>query len=137
MPTNLAAEARVRAVFFIVDVTTVRLKVIGELVDTRKLTPQMAIYCRLDLVPPLADRFICGIAPSITARYFSSCPSDSTSRWTACPPKNCKQRRNLRRLCRSRLISRGARNDLRETASHCETPRKQPAPRMPSTRFIQ
>ena len=26
------------------------------------------------------------IAPSITARYFSSCPSDSTSRWTPCPP---------------------------------------------------
>src|SRR6516164_11620671 len=24
--------------------------------------------------------------PSITARYFSSCPSDSTSRWTPCPP---------------------------------------------------
>jgi len=45
MPTNLAAEARVRAVFFIVDVTTVRLKVIGELVDTRKLTPQMARCC--------------------------------------------------------------------------------------------
>ena len=27
-----------------------------------------------------------GVAPSITARYFSSCPSDSTSRWTPCPP---------------------------------------------------
>ena len=26
------------------------------------------------------------VAPSITARYFSSCPSDSTSRWTPCPP---------------------------------------------------
>jgi hypothetical protein len=23
----------------------------------------------------------------ITARYFSSCPSDSTSRWTPCPPE--------------------------------------------------
>jgi len=27
-----------------------------------------------------------GWPPSITARYFSSCPSDSTSRWTPCPP---------------------------------------------------
>src|SRR6516164_1956077 len=25
--------------------------------------------------------------PSIAARYFSSCPSDSTSRWTPCPPE--------------------------------------------------
>src|SRR5437588_2688473 len=25
--------------------------------------------------------------PSITARCFSSCPSDSTLRWTPCPPK--------------------------------------------------
>src|SRR6202051_4035938 len=45
-------------------------------------------YSRLDLAPPLADRFISGWAPSITARYFSSCPSDSTSRWTPCPPEN-------------------------------------------------
>jgi hypothetical protein len=35
----------VRAVFFIVDVTTVRVKVIGELVDTRNLTQQMARCC--------------------------------------------------------------------------------------------
>src|SRR5215813_1035807 len=28
-----------------------------------------------------------GVPPSITARYFSSCPSDSISRWTPCPPK--------------------------------------------------
>src|SRR5712691_5653282 len=49
------------------------------------------LYCRLDLVPPLADQFIFGVAPSITARYFSSCPSDSTSRWTPCPPENCKR----------------------------------------------
>ena len=27
-----------------------------------------------------------GWPPSITARYFSSCPSDSTSQWTPCPP---------------------------------------------------
>jgi hypothetical protein len=29
-----------------------------------------------------------GSPPSIAARYFSSCPSDSTSRWTPCPPEN-------------------------------------------------
>src|SRR5216683_6982747 len=46
---------------------------------------------RLDLTPPLADRFILGITPSITARYFSSCPSDSTSRWTPCPPEYNKR----------------------------------------------
>ena len=28
------------------------------------------------------------VAFSITARYFSSCPSDSTSRWTPCPPES-------------------------------------------------
>src|SRR5215467_7545117 len=28
------------------------------------------------------------VSPSITARYFSSCPSDSISRWTPCPPEN-------------------------------------------------
>ena len=44
--------------------------------------------CRLDLAPPLADRFIIGVAPSITARCFSSNPSDSTSRWTPCPPES-------------------------------------------------
>ena len=43
--------------------------------------------CRLDLAPPLADRFILGVTPSITARYFSSGPSDSTLRWTPCPPE--------------------------------------------------
>src|SRR5215472_14213481 len=47
-------------------------------------------YCRLDLAPPSADRFIVEVAPSIRARYFSSCPSDSTSRWTLCPPENCR-----------------------------------------------
>src|ERR1700686_5167175 len=46
---------------------------------------------RLDLAQPLADRFILGITPSITARYFSAGPSDSTSRWTPCPPKHCKR----------------------------------------------
>ena len=49
MPTNLAAEAGVRAVFFIVYVTTARLNVIAELFDTRKLTPQIWA------VLPLAD----------------------------------------------------------------------------------
>jgi hypothetical protein len=28
--------------------------------------------------------------PLITARYFSSNPSDSTSRWTPCPPEYCE-----------------------------------------------
>ena len=32
-----------------------------------------------------------GLPPSITARYFSSCPSDSTSRWTPCPPEYNKR----------------------------------------------
>src|SRR6516162_11096436 len=27
-----------------------------------------------------------GCPPSIAARYFSSCPVDSISRWTPCPP---------------------------------------------------
>src|SRR3954451_845044 len=48
------------------------------------------LYCRLDQVPSSADQFICGVAPSMTARSFSSGPSDSTSRWTPCPPENCK-----------------------------------------------
>ena len=47
--------------------------------------------CRLDLAPPWADRFISGITPSITARHFSAGPSDSTSRWTPCPPKYGKR----------------------------------------------
>jgi len=51
--------------------------------------------CQLDLAPSLADRFILGVAPSITARYFSACPSDSTSRWTPCPPVVSRQRSNL------------------------------------------
>ena len=55
--------------------------------------------CRLDLAPPLADRFILGVTPSITARYFSSCPSDPTSRWTPCPPKYCQQWLQLRLGC--------------------------------------
>src|SRR6266446_8266518 len=38
--------------------------------------------CRLDLVPPWADRFILGITPSITARYFSAGPSDSSLRYS-------------------------------------------------------
>src|SRR3954468_3852562 len=48
------------------------------------------LYCRLDQVPSSADQFICGVAPSMTARSFSSGPSDSTSRWTPCPPENGK-----------------------------------------------
>ena len=38
-----------------------------------------------------------GIAPSITARYCSSYPSDSTSRWTPCPPPGCVATSGLRR----------------------------------------
>ncbi len=47
--------------------------------------------CRLDLAPPLAAGSSGGLSPSITARYFSSCPSDSTSRWTPCPPEYSKR----------------------------------------------
>src|SRR6266403_762087 len=52
--------------------------------------------CRLDLAPPLADRFIWGLSPSITARYFSAGPLDSTLRWTPCPPEYDKQRLQVR-----------------------------------------
>src|SRR5260370_13828387 len=38
--------------------------------------------CRLDLAPPLADRFISGITPSIRARYYSAGPSDSILRYS-------------------------------------------------------
>jgi hypothetical protein len=38
--------------------------------------------CRLDLAPPWADRFISGITPSITARYFSAGPSDAILRYS-------------------------------------------------------
>src|SRR5205807_4433042 len=31
------------------------------------------------------------VSPSITARYFSAGPSDSTSRWTPCPPEYRKR----------------------------------------------
>ena len=37
--------------------------------------------------------------PSITARYFSSCPSDPTSRWTPCPPENYEDRLQVRLGC--------------------------------------
>src|SRR5215471_4568794 len=47
----------------------------------------------------LADRFISGSPPLITARYFSSCPSDSTSRWTPWPPENCEDRLQVRLGC--------------------------------------
>ena len=39
-----------------------------------------------DLTPSLADLFIRAFAQSITARYFSSNPSDSGSLRTPCPP---------------------------------------------------
>ena len=37
-----------------------------------------------------------GWSPSITARYFSSSPSDPTSRWTPCPPVVSRQYAQLR-----------------------------------------
>ena len=36
-----------------------------------------------------------GMAPLTTARYFSANPSDSTSRWTPCPPVVLRQNANL------------------------------------------
>src|SRR5262244_3281304 len=38
-------------------------------------------------------------SPSITARSFSACPSDSTSRWTPCPPETCKRRLQVHLGC--------------------------------------
>jgi NADPH:quinone reductase-like Zn-dependent oxidoreductase len=49
MPEDIAAKARVRAVYFIVDVTTDRLNTIAELFDSKKLVPQVGT------VLPLAD----------------------------------------------------------------------------------
>lgn len=49
MPQELAAKARVRAVFFFVDVTTARLNTVSELFDSGKLVPQVGT------VLPLAD----------------------------------------------------------------------------------
>jgi hypothetical protein len=51
---------------------------------------------RLDLAPPLADGSSWGWSPSIAARHFSSCPLDSTLRWTPCPPEYDKQRLQVR-----------------------------------------
>jgi NADPH:quinone reductase-like Zn-dependent oxidoreductase len=52
MPNDIAAKAGVRAVFFIVDVTTARLTTIAELFDSKKLVPQVGA------VMPLADAHI-------------------------------------------------------------------------------
>ena len=49
MPEDMAAQAGVRAVYFIVDVTTDRLHTIAELFDSKKLVPQVGT------VLPLAD----------------------------------------------------------------------------------
>ena len=46
----------------------------------------------------MADRFIAG-CPSITARCFSASPSDSTSRWTPCPPEYHKRWLQVRLGC--------------------------------------
>jgi len=50
-------------------------------------------------------------SPSTTARQFSSCPSDSTSQWTPCPPvclsdRTTRRRHPLVRLRRFRLRAR-------------------------------
>src|SRR6516165_11113995 len=52
-------------------------------VDERRLRLHSAGSTLPHLWPTGSSR---GGPPSITARYFSSCPSDSTSRWTPCPP---------------------------------------------------
>jgi NADPH:quinone reductase-like Zn-dependent oxidoreductase len=41
MPTELAAKARIRAVFFLVDVTTARLNMITRLLESKKLIPNV------------------------------------------------------------------------------------------------
>src|SRR6267142_1365094 len=46
---------------------------------SRRTTDKASLAISLALIGSLT--------PSITARYFSSCPSDSISRWTPCPPK--------------------------------------------------
>jgi len=48
--------------------------------------------CRLDLAHLWPTGSSWGWSPSIAARHFSSGPSDSTSRWTPCPPEYGKQR---------------------------------------------
>ncbi len=54
-----------------------------------------------------------GVASSITARYFSASPSDSTSRWTPCPPVVSRQLTRLRlRLGRIRRFRLRARLDV-------------------------
>lgn len=40
-----------------------------------------------------------GWLPSITTRWFSANPSDSTSRWTPCPPKDCRRWLQVRLGC--------------------------------------
>lgn len=52
MPEEIAAKAGVRAVYFIVDVTTDRLNTIAELFDGKKLFPQVGT------VLPLADALV-------------------------------------------------------------------------------
>src|SRR6516165_1028744 len=55
-------------------------------------------YCGLDLAPPLADRFVLGVASLTTAQYFSAYPSDPASRRAPCPPKHVERRLQVR-LC--------------------------------------
>src|SRR5258708_39811294 len=55
--------------------------------------------CRLDLAHLWPTGSSWGWSPSIAARHFSSCPSDSTSRWTPCPPTYSKRWLQVRLGC--------------------------------------
>ena len=48
-----------------------------------------------------------GVAPSTTARYFSASPSDSTSRWTPCPPVVSRYAAALGRVIHTRRLGGG------------------------------
>src|SRR6516162_5520665 len=56
-------------------------------------------YCGLDLAPPLADRFVLGVASLTTARYFSAYPSDPASRRAPCPPNHVERWLQVRLAC--------------------------------------
>jgi hypothetical protein len=47
--------------------------------------------CRLDLTPPLADRFILGIVPIDYGPVLLLMPFGFHSRWTPCPPEYSKR----------------------------------------------
>jgi hypothetical protein len=65
-----------------------------------------AIYSRCSFslqgkkaVPQQINRYMVEQPPSITARYFFSCASDSTSRWTPFPPENSRDRLQVHLGC--------------------------------------